>query len=78
MAIEMNKPIYISMSILDLIKTFMYEFWYDYIKPKYQDKAKLRYMETGSFIIYIKNKDFYEDIANDVQTWFDRSNYNEW
>ena len=73
----MNKPIYIGMSILDLIKAFMYEFWYDYIKPKYQDKAKLRYMDTGSFIIYIKNKDFYEDIANDVQTWFDRSNYNE-
>ena len=77
MAIEMNKPIYIGMSILDLIKTFMYEFWYGYIKPKYQNKAKLRYMDTDSFIIYIKNKDFYEDIANDVQTWFDRSNYNE-
>ena len=55
------------MSILDLSKTLMYEFWYDYIKPKYQDRAKLCYMDTDSFIIYIKTKDFYEDIANDVQ-----------
>ena len=55
----------------------MYEFWYDYIKPKYQDRAKLCYMDTDSFIIYIKTKDFYEDIANDVQKWFDTSNCNK-
>ena len=55
----------------------MYEFWYGYIKPKYQDRAKLCYMVTGSFIIYIKTKDFYEDIASDVQKWFNTSNYNE-
>ena len=65
------------MSILDLSKTLMYEFWYDYIKPKYQDRAKLCYMDTDSFIIYIKTKDFYEDIANDVQKWFDTSNCNK-
>ena len=85
MAIEMKKPkvkmnnhIYIGISILDLSKTLMYEFWYDYIKPKYQDKAKLCYVDTDSFIIYIKTIDFYEDIANNVQKWFDASNYNEW
>ena len=45
----------------------MYEFWYDYIKPKYQNNAKLCYMDTDSFIINIKTEDFYEDIANDVE-----------
>ena len=56
----MNKLIYLGMSILDINKTLMYEFWYDYIKPKYQDKAKLCYIDTDSFIIYIKIEDFYK------------------
>ena len=73
--VKMNKPIYLGMSILDISKTLMYEFWYDYIKPKYQDKAKLCYMDTDSFVIHIKTEDFYEDIANDVEEWFDTSNY---
>ena len=55
----------------------MYEFWYDYIKPKYQDRAKLCYMDTDSFIIQIKTEDFYEGIANDVEKQFDTSNYDE-
>ena len=66
---------YASMSILDISKTLMLEFWYDCIKPKYQDKAKLCYMNTGSFVIHIKTEDFYEDIANDVEELFDTSNY---
>ena len=53
----------------------MYEFWYDDIKPKYQNNAKLFYMDTDSFIINIKTEDFYEDIANDVEKRFDPSNY---
>ena len=65
--VKMNKAKYLGMSILDISKTSMYEFWYDYIKPKYQEKAKLCYMDTDSFIIYIKTEDFYEDIANDVE-----------
>ena len=65
--VKMNKAKYLGMSILDISKTLMYEFWYDYIKPKYQEKAKLCYMDTDSFIIYIKTEDFYEDIANDVE-----------
>ena len=72
----MNKPIYLGMSILDISKTLMYEFWY-YIKPKYQDKAKLCYMDTGSFVIYIKTEDLNKDIANDVEEWFDTSNYSK-
>ena len=55
----------------------MYEFWYDYIKPKYQDKAKLCYTDTDSFIIHIKTEDFQKDIANDVEKWFDISNYDK-
>ena len=53
----------------------MYEFWYDYIKPKYQNNSKLCYMDTGSFIVHIKSKDVYEGIANDVGKRFDTSNY---
>ena len=71
----MNKPVYLGLSILEISKTLTYEFWYDYIKPKYQDNAKLCYMDTGSFIINIKTEDFYEDIANDVEKRFDTSNY---
>ena len=72
--VKLYKPIYLGMSILDISKTLMYEFWYDYIKPKYQDKAKLCYMDTDSFVIHIKTEDFYEDSANDVKEWFDTSN----
>ena len=75
--VKMNKPVYLGMSILDISKTLMYEFWYDYIKPKYQDKAKLCYMDTDSFVIHIKTEDFYKDIANDVGKWFDTSSYDE-
>ena len=59
--VKMNKPIYLGMSILDISKTLMYEFWYDYIKPKYQDRAKLCYMDTDSFVIYIKTEDFFKN-----------------
>ena len=53
----------------------MYEFWYDYMKPKYNDNVKLCYMDTDSFIIQVKAEDFYKDIANDVEKRFDKSNY---
>ena len=53
------------------------EFCYDYIKIHYQDKAKLCYMDTDSFVIHIKTEDFYEEIANDVEEWFDTSNYSK-
>ena len=72
--VKMNKVIYLGMSILDISKTSTYEYWYGYIKPKYQDRAKLRYMDTDSFGIHVKNKDFYEDIANGVEKWFYTSN----
>ena len=65
--VKMNKPVYLGTSILDISKTLMYEFWFDYIKPKYGDRAKLCYMDTDSFVIHIITEDFYEDIANDVE-----------
>ena len=75
--VKMNKPIYLGQSILDISKTITYEFWYDYIKPKYVDKARLCYMNTDSFVMHIKTEDFYKDIAGDVERWFDTSNYDE-
>ena len=75
--IKMTKPIYLGISILDISKTLMYEFWYDVIKPKHGDRAKLCYMDTDSFVIHIATEDFYKDIANDVEKWFDTSDYDE-
>ena len=72
---KMNTRVYLGLSILDISKTLMYEFCYDYIKPKYQHDAKLCYMDTDSFIIHIKTEDIYEEIANDVEKRFDASNY---
>ena len=72
--VKMNKAVYLSLSILEISKRLMHEFWYDYIKPKYQDNAKLCYTDADSFIINIKTDDFYEDIAN-VEKRFDTSNY---
>ena len=57
--VKMNNPLYVEFSILEISKTIMYEFWYDYMKPKCLDKAKLCYMDTGSFIINIKTEDVY-------------------
>ena len=73
--VKMNKPIYLGLSILDISKITMYEFWYDYVKIKYEDKARLCYMDTDSFVVNIKTKDFYKDISQDVNKGFDTSNY---
>ena len=73
--VKMNKPIYLGLSILEISKTLMHEFWYDYMKPKYKMMSKLCYMDTDSFIINIKTNDFYKDISNDVENRFDASNY---
>ena len=74
--VVMNKPVYLGQAILDLSKTIMYEFHYDYMKRKYHDeKLKLCYMDTDSLIYSIKTEDFYADIADDVETRFDTSGY---
>ena len=73
--VKMNKPIYLGLSILEISKILMYEFWYDYMKPKYGNNVKLCYMDTDSFIMNIKTEDFYKDISNDVENRPDTSNY---
>ena len=72
----MDKLVYLGLSRLDISKTEMYEFWYDYLKPKYNDKAKMCYINTDSFIVHIKTEDIYNDISEDIETRFDTSNHN--
>ena len=73
----MDKPIAVGQAILDISKTLMYEFWYDYLKPKYQDNVKLCYMDTDSFVLQINTDDYFKDISNDVIEWFDTSNFDK-
>ena len=74
--VKMNKPVYLGQTILDLSKTIMYEFHYDYMKRKYDEKSlKLLFMDTDSLVYDIKTEDFYKDIAEDVETRFDTSGY---
>ena len=73
--VKMNKPIYLGLSILEISKILMYKFWFDYMKPKYNDNVRLCYMDTDSFIMHIKTNDFYKDVASDVENRFDTSNY---
>ena len=60
---------------MEISKTLMYEFWYDYMKPKYGNDVKFSYMDTDSFVMNIKANEFYRDIVNDVESRFDTSNY---
>ena len=73
--VKMNKPIYLGFSILEISKILMYEFWYDYMKPKHNDNVRLCYMDTDSFVMHIKTNDFHKDIGSDVENRFDTSNY---
>ena len=71
----MNNSVYLGLLILDLSKTVMNEFWYAYLKPKYDENVKLCYMETESFIVHVTVGGIYKDIAEDVETRFDTSNF---
>ena len=73
--VVMNKPVYLSQVIPDLSKIMMYQFHYDYMIPKYGDRLKLCYMDTDSLVYHIKTKEFYADIADDVQNGFNTSGY---
>ena len=73
--LKMNKPIYLGLAIIDISKTLMYEFWYDYLKPKYDNNVGLCYMDTDSFIFHVETEDFYKDISNDVDNRFDMFAY---
>ena len=73
----MNKPLYLGQAILDISKALIYEFWYDYIKSKYSDKASLCYMDIDGVIINVKTEEFYENIADNIEERFDTSNYDK-
>ena len=72
--INMNKPIYLGMTILDVSKIPMHEFLYDYLRPRYKENINLCYMDTDSFIFNVKTEDSYKDISNDNKQRFDTSN----
>ena len=71
----MNKPVYLGLSILELSKILIYEFWYHYVKPKIGKNAKLCYMDTDRFIVHVKKDDIYKYIAEDVEARFDTPNF---
>ena len=75
--VVMNKPVYLSQTILDLSKTVVYEFDYNYMKQKYNsDRLQLCYIDTSlSLVCHIKTNDFYVDITDDVPKRFDTSGY---
>ena len=73
--VKMNKPIYLGLSILELSKITMYEYCYDYVKIKYEDRVRLCYMDTDSFVLKVRTKYFYKDISEDVKDRFDTSNF---
>ena len=75
--VKMSKPIYVGMLILDISKMLTHKFCYDYFQPKYEDRVKLCCTDTDSFIIHIITEDLFEDIFNDVEAWYDISNYDE-
>ena len=76
--VKVNKPVRLGFSISEISKALMYEFCCDYIKPKYQNNVKICYMDTDSFIIHIKTKDFYKDIADDVKKRFEKIKLWSW
>ena len=76
-SLTMNKPVYLGMCILDLSKTIMYDFYYNYLKQKYGDKVKLLFCDTDSLMSEIQTEDFYKDISGDVKDRFDTSDYPE-
>jgi len=74
LSVLFNKPMYLGFALLDLSKWKMDDFHYQYMKPKFQEKVLLNYMDTDSFI-YAKTEDFYRDSKNDLEAKFDTSDY---
>ena len=64
--ILLNQPVHLRLSTLELSKMLIYEFWYDYVKRKYNEKAKFCYMDKDSFTVYIKTDDIYKDVNDEI------------
>ena len=75
--IKLNKPIYLGLAISDISKALMYEFWCNYLTPKYDNNIGLCYVNTDSFIFHVETEDFYKDISNDADNRFDISAYSK-
>ena len=73
--VYLNKPVYVGQAILDLSKTLMFNFHYDYIRKKYKDGAELLFTDTDSLMYQIYTDDFYKDISKDIETKFNTSDY---
>ena len=71
----MNNPVYLGLSILDIRKIVIYEYWYDYLKSNFDYNVKLCYMDTDSFIVHVKTKDADADLLKDVEKRPDTLNY---
>ena len=74
-SVKMNRSIYLGLAILSLSKILVYDYWYNEMKRKYEDRIRLCYVDVDSFIMHIKTDDFYKDIADDVEKKYDTSNY---
>lgn len=72
--VELNKPIYVGLTVLDLSKLHMYDFHYDYIIPKYGDSQQLLFTDTDSLCYHIQTEDIYKDMYEDKHL-FDMSGY---
>lgn len=73
----LDKPIYIGFSVLEISKSHMFDFHYSIMKPYYQEKLRLCYTDTDSFLYSIQTKDFYKDLKSHFQSYFDTSNYSK-
>ena len=73
----MDKPTMVQQARSDKSKELVYNFYYEYLKPKYKDKVKLLYMDTDSFVLEIETDDFFKDTKDDLKEWFDTSNYHK-
>jgi hypothetical protein len=75
--VKYNKPIYAGFCVLEMSKWRMFKFVYEYLKPKWGDKVEVVQTDTDGLMLHIKTEDFYEDIKNDIDKWFDTSNFSE-
>ena len=75
--IYMDKPTLVGQAILDKSKELMYNFFYDYMKPKFGSRAQLLYVDTDSFMLPIKTDNFFDDTKDDLKEWCDTSRYDK-